>query len=324
MAEAIVLHQSGGPEVLRAESVEVGVSGPGELRVRQTAVGVNFHDVYVRSGLYRTLPLPGIPGIEAAGIVEEVGDGVSGFAVGDRIAYVTSRYGAYASERLLPADLAVRLPSGIAEDLAATVLLKGLTAEMLLRQVHRVQPGDHILVQAAAGGVGRLLCQWAAHLGATVIGTAGSEEKAELARDAGCRYVILYRRENFVERVREITDGRGVDVVYDSVGKDTFHGSLESLATFGHLVNFGQSSGSVEPFEVSRLSKGSNSLSRPVVFHYVAHRGRLEAMAAVLFDALAQGVLTAEPGKAFPLSQAAAAHEELESRRAPGPLLLVP
>lgn len=321
MAEAIVLHELGGPEVLRAQSVEIGVPGPGELRVRQTAVGVNFHDVYVRSGLYRTLPLPGIPGIEAAGIVEEVGDGVSGFAVGDRIAYVTSRYGAYASERLLPAELAVRLPAGIAEDLAATVLLKGLTVEMLLRQV---QSGDHILVQAAAGGVGRLLCQWAAHLGATVIGTVGSEEKAELARNAGCQYVILYRQENVVERVREVTDGRGVDVVYDSVGKDTFQGSLESLATFGHLVNFGQSSGSVEPFEVSRLSRGSNSLSRPVVFHYVAHRERLEAMAAALFDALAQGVLTAEPGKAVPLSQAAAAHDELESRRAPGPLLLVP
>lgn len=324
MAEAIVLHETGGPQVLRIQSVEVGPPGPAELRVRQTAVGVNFHDVYVRSGLYRTLPLPGIPGIEAAGIIEEVGDGVSGFGVGDRIAYVTAGYGAYASERLLPAELAVRLPSGISEDLAATVLLKGLTAEMLLRQVHRVQPGDLILVHAAAGGVGRLLCQWASHLGATVIGTAGSEEKAELARSVGCRHVILYRQENFVERVREITGGRGVDVVYDSVGQDTFQGSLEALATFGHLVNFGQSSGSVEPFEVSRLSKGSNSLSRPMVFHYVAHRERLEAMAAALFDALAQGVLTAEPGKAFPLAQAAAAHEELESRRASGPLVLVP
>ena len=324
MAEAIVQHETGGPHVLRTEGIEVGAPKPGELRVRQTAVGVNFHDVYVRSGLYRTLPLPGIPGIEAAGIVEEVGDGVSGFVAGDRIAYVTARYGAYASERLLPAELAVRLPAGIAEDLAATVLLKGLTAEMLLRQTHRVQPGEHILVQAAAGGVGRLLCQWAAHLGATVIGTAGSEEKAELARNAGCQHVILYRRVNFVEQVREITGGRGVDVVYDSVGKDTFQGSLESLATFGHLVNFGQSSGSVEPLEVARLSKGSNSVSRPVVFHYVAHRERLEAMAAALFDALSQGVLTAEPGKAFPLSQAAAAHEELESRRAAGPLLLVP
>ena len=324
MAEAIVLHETGGPQVLRIQSVEVGPPGPGELRVRQTAVGVNFHDVYVRSGLYRTLPLPGIPGIEAAGIVEEVGDNISGFEAGDRIAYITNHYGAYASDRLLQAELAVRLPSGIAEDLAATVLLKGLTAEMLLRQVHRVQQGDQILVHAAAGGVGRLLCQWAAHLGATVIGTAGSEEKAELARNAGCRHVILYRQENFVERVRAITDGRGVDVVYDSVGKDTFQGSLESLATFGHLVNFGQSSGRVEPFEVVQLSRGSNSVSRPMVFHYVAHRERLEAMAAALFDALSQGVLTAEPGKAFPLSQAAAAHDELESRRAPGPLLLVP
>ena len=324
MAEAIILHETGGPQVLTIEGIAVGPPGPGELRVRQTAIGVNFHDVYVRSGLYRTLPLPGIPGIEAAGIVEEVGAGVSGFVAGDRIAYVTARYGAYASERLLPAELAVRLPPGVADDLAATVLLKGLTAEMLLRQVHRVQPGDRILVQAAAGGVGRLLCQWAAHLGATVIGTAGSEEKAELARNAGCQHVILYRRENFVERVHEITDGRGVDVVYDSVGKDTFQGSLESLATFGHLVNFGQSSGSVEPFEVARLAKGSNSLTRPVVFHYVAHRERLEAMAAALFDALSQGILTPEPGKAFPLSQAAAAHADLESRRAPGPLLLVP
>lgn len=292
--------------------------------MRQTAVGVNFHDVYVRSGLYRTLPLPGVPGIEAAGIVEEVGDGVSGFAAGDRVAYITARYGAYASDRLLPAELAVHLPQGIAENLAATVLLKGLTAEILLRQVHRVQLGDLILVHAAAGGVGRLLCQWAAHIGATVIGTVGSEEKAELARSSGCEHVILYRRENFVERVREITGGRGVDVVYDSVGKDTFQGSLDVLATFGHLVNFGQSSGNVGPFEVARLSKGSNSLSRPMVFHYVAHRERLEAMATALFDALSQGVLKAEPGKAFPLSQAAAAHEELESRRAPGPLLLVP
>ena len=324
MAEAIVLHETGGPQVLTIEDIAVGPPGLGELRVRQTAIGVNFHDVYVRSGLYRTLPLPGIPGIEAAGIVEEVGAGVSGFVAGDRIAYVTARYGAYASERLLPAELAVRLPPGVANELAATVLLKGLTAEMLLRQVHRVQPGDRILVQAAAGGVGRLLCQWAAHLGATVIGTVGSEEKAELARNAGCQHVILYRRENFAERVHEITDGRGVDVVYDSVGKDTFQGSLESLATFGHLVNFGQSSGSVEPLEVARLAKGSNSLTRPVVFHYVADRERLEAMAAALFDALSQGILSAEPGKTFPLSQAAAAHGELESRRAPGPLLLVP
>jgi NADPH2:quinone reductase len=324
VSEAIVLRDYGGPEFLRSEIIEVGKPGPGELRIRQTAVGVNFHDIYVRSGLYRTLSLPGIPGIEAAGVVEEVGPGVSGFTAGDRIAYVTAHYGTYASERLLPAILAIRLPTEIDDNLAATVLLKGLTAEMLVRQVYRIEPGHLVLVHAAAGGVGRLLCQWASHLGATVIGTVGSTEKAEIALAAGCKHVVQYREENFVARVREITDGRGVDIVYDSVGRDTFEGSLDSLATFGHLANFGQSSGSVAPFEVARLSKGSNALSRPVVFHYVADRAKLESMSTALFDALSRGVLTAEAGKAFPLAEAAAAHEELESRRAAGPLLLVP
>jgi NADPH2:quinone reductase len=324
MAQAIVLRETGGPEVLRAESVAVGEPGPRELRVRQTAIGVNFHDVYVRSGLYRTLDLPGIPGIEAAGVVEDVGPDVTGFSVGDRIAYVTGRYGAYASGRILPAELALHLPPGIDDRLAATVLLKGLTAEMLVRQVHPVRPGDVVLVHAAAGGVGRLLCAWASHLGATVIGTVGTEEKAELARSAGCKHLILYRQESFVERVREITGGRGVDVVYDSVGKDTFTGSLDSLAVRGHLVNFGQSSGSVEPFEIARLAARSNSVTRPIVFHYLTQRDALERMAAALFDAIAQRVLPIEPGKVFPLAEAAAAHEELESRRAPGPLLLEP
>jgi NADPH2:quinone reductase len=324
MAQAIVLRETGGPEVLRAESVAVGEPGPRELRVRQTAIGVNFHDVYVRSGLYRTLDLPGIPGIEAAGVVEDVGPDVTGFSVGDRIAYVTGRYGAYASGRILPAELALHLPPGIDDRLAATVLLKGLTAEMLVRQVHPVRPGDVVLVHAAAGGVGRLLCAWASHLGATVIGTVGTEEKAELARSAGCKHLILYRQESFVERVREITGGRGVDVVYDSVGKDTFTGSLDSLAVRGHLVNFGQSSGSVEPFEIARLAARSNSVTRPIVFHYLTQRDALERMAAALFDAIAQRVLPVEPGKVFPLAEAAAAHEELESRRAPGPLLLEP
>jgi NADPH2:quinone reductase len=324
MAQAIVLRETGGPGVLRAESVAVGEPGPRELRVRQTAIGVNFHDVYVRSGLYRTLDLPGIPGIEAAGVVEDVGPDVTGFSVGDRIAYVTGRYGAYASGRILPAELALHLPPGIDDRLAATVLLKGLTAEMLVRQVHPVRPGDVVLVHAAAGGVGRLLCAWASHLGATVIGTVGTEEKAELARSAGCKHLILYRQESFVERVREITGGRGVDVVYDSVGKDTFTGSLDSLAVRGHLVNFGQSSGSVEPFEIARLAARSNSVTRPIVFHYLTQRDALERMAAALFDAIAQRVLPVEPGKIFPLAEAAAAHEELESRRAPGPLLLEP
>ena len=324
MTQAIVLREFGGPNALRPEPIELGNPGPGELRIRQTAVGVNFHDVYVRSGLYRTLALPGIPGIEAAGVIEAVGPDVTGFAAGDRIAYVTSRYGAYASHRILPAELAIHLPPGMDDRIAATALLKGLTAEMLVRQVHAIQPGETVLVHAAAGGVGRLLCQWASHLGATVIGTAGSEARAELARSMGCRHTILYRQENFVERVREITGGRGVDVAYDSVGKDTFLGSLDCLAIRGHLINFGQASGSVEPFEVSRLAARSNSLTRPIVFHYFTQRPALERMAAALFDVIAQGVLTGEPGTCYPLADAAAAHAALEARAAPGPLLLIP
>jgi NADPH:quinone reductase len=324
MATAIVLREPGGPEVLKSETVVVGKPGAGELRIRQTAIGVNFHDVYVRSGLYQTLPLPGIPGIEAAGVIEEIGPGTLNFAVGDHIAYVTGQYGAYASERILPAALAIRLPPGVSDQVAASALLKGLTAEMLVREVRPIRPGDIVLVQAAAGNVGRLLCQLAQHLGATIIGTVGSQAKVEVARRAGCAHTILYRNENFVDRVREITSGRGVDVAYDAVGKDTFQGSLESLAIRGHLVNFGQSSGSVEPFEVSKLAAKSNSVTRPILFHYIAQRNDLERMAAAVFDAITRGVLTVDRGKVFPLAAAADAHRELEARKASGPLLLVP
>jgi NADPH:quinone reductase len=324
MATAIVLRTYGGPEALASERVEVGRPGPGELRVRQTAIGVNFHDCYVRSGLYRTLALPGIPGIEAAGVVEEIGAAVAGFAVGDRIAYVTGQYGAYASERLMPAAWALRLPAGISEATAATVLLKGLTTEMLTREVHPIEAGDIILVHAAAGGVGRLLCRRARQLGATVIGTVGSAAKAEIARASGCAHTILYRQEDFVARVKEITDGRGVDVAYDSVGRDTFDGSLESLALRGHLVNFGQASGSVAPFEVSRLAARSTSVSRPILFHYIAERAALEELAAPVFEAVLSGLYPVEPGRAFPLADAADAHRALEARQAEGPLVLVP
>ena len=324
MAEAIVIRQHGGPEVLRLEAVEVGAPGPGEIRIRQTAIGVNFHDCYVRSGQYQTLALPGIPGIEAVGVVEAVGEGVAGLAPGARVAYVTPQYGGYASERLLPAERAVRLPDGIDDRLAAAVFLKGLTVEMLVRRVHAVKPGDTVLVQAAGGGVGQMLCRWASHLGATVIGTAGSEDKARTARAAGCAHVILYRQEDFVARVRALTQGRGVDVAYDAVGKDTFLGSLDCLALRGHLVNFGQASGPVEPFAVARLSAKSNSLSRPMVFHYLSQRAELEAMSASLFDALAADWI--EPGtvRELPLREAAEAHRLLESREATGPLLLLP
>ena len=324
MPQAIMLRDFGGPEVLRAEPVEVPPPGPGELRIRQTAVGVNFHDCYVRSGLYRTLPLPGVPGIEAAGIVEAIGPGVTGFAVGDRIGYVTGAYGAYASHRVLPAAIALRLPDGMDDRLAASVLLKGLTAEMLLRQVHRVEAGQTILVHAAAGGVGRILCQWAAHLGATVIGTAGSAAKAEVARASGCAHVILYREQDFVAEVKRITGGRGVDAAYDSVGHDTFDGSLECLAMRGHLVNFGQASGPVPPFQVQRLAAKSNSLTRPILFHYIAERAALDRMAAALFAVLGSGAVRADPGATLPLAEAARAHHLIESRQAEAPLVLLP
>ncbi len=324
MATAIMLREHGGPEVLRAEAVEVGDPGPGELRLRQTAIGVNFHDCYVRSGLYRTLALPGIPGIEGAGIVDAVGAGVAGFAPGDRVAYMTNLYGCYASHRILPASLALKLPEGVSDVLAASTLLKGLTAEMLVRQVHAVKAGETILVQAAAGGVGRLLCQWAASLGATVIGTAGGPAKCAIARAAGCAHVIDYRSEDFVARVKEITGGRGVAVAYDSVGRDTFDGSLECLAVRGHLVNFGQSSGPIPPFEIARLMQKSNTLTRPAVFHFAAERASLEAMAAALFGVLTSGAVKAEAGVTMPLAEAGRAHALLESRAAESPLVLVP
>jgi len=324
MAQAIVLREPGPASALRLEEVTLGAPGPGELCLRQTAIGVNFHDIYVRNGFYKTLALPGIPGIEAAGVVEAVGPGVENVRAGDLVGYVTDRYGAYASERLLPAALAIKLPRWLDDRTAAAVLVRGLTVQMLTRMVHRVEAGAHVLVHAAAGGVGRLLCQALKDIGARVIGTAGSPEKAAIARASGCQDVILYREEDFVARVRDITGGRGVDVVYDSVGKDTFMGSLDCLGMRGHLVNFGQASGAVPPFEVSRLAARSNTVSRPILFHYLIESAEREAMVARLFDALERGVLTIEGTRNFPLADAAAAHEALESRGMTGPVILVP
>ncbi len=324
MSQAIMLRTYGGPEVLVAEPVEAGVPGPGEIRVRQTAIGVNYHDVYVRTGLYQTLPLPGIPGIEAVGVIEEVGSGVDGFAPGGRIGYVTNIYGAYASDRILPANLAIRIPDGIDDALAATILLKGMTANMLVRRVHPIAPGMTVLVHAAAGGVGRLVCQWASALGATVIGTAGDERKREIALAAGCVEAILYREVDFVPEVRRITGGRGVDVAFDGVGGETFYGSLDALGTFGHLVNFGQSAGPVAPLAMPHLAAKSASVSRPIIFHYAADPARRDRMAGELFAAFADGTLTAEPGQPFPLAAASEAHALLESRTATSPLILIP
>lgn len=323
MDRAIVIREPGGPQVLKSERITVGAPGKGQVRLRQTAIGVNFHDCYVRSGSYKTLSLPGVPGLEAVGVVDAVGPDVVDFGPGDRVGYITPGYGGYASARLIDASLLVRLPESLDDKTAAATLLRGLTAQVLLCQVFPVRAGHTVLVHAAAGGVGRLLCQWAHHLGATVIGTVGSEEKASLARASGCAHTILYRTENFVEKVREFTQGRGVDVAYDSVGKDTFQGSLDVLAMRGHLVNFGQSSGRIEPFEISKLFAKSNTISRPGVFHYFTGSDR-DPMAKALFAALADRVITAGRFHEYAFEDGAKAHADMEGRKTAGAVLLIP
>jgi NADPH2:quinone reductase len=320
----IVIHEHGGAEKLLYEPVTVGQPGPDEVQLKQTAIGVNFHDVYVRSGLYKTLKLPGVPGLDAVGVVQKVGARVTHVKPGERVAYITAGYGAYAQERLIAADRLLPLPPDIDDRTAAAALMRGLTVWMLLSKVYQAKSEEWYLVHAAAGGVGRLLCQWASHLGARVIGTAGSEEKAAMALQAGCKEVILYRQQDFVQRVRELTQGRGVQAVFDSVGKDTFDGSLECLALRGHLVNFGQSSGAVEPFSVSRLAQKSNTLSRPLLFHYIEDPGERGEMAEQVFRALRSGVITADIGAQYALCDAPEAHRALESRATTGSTLLIP
>ena len=323
MAEAIVIREYGAADVMNAEQVEIPVPGRGELHIKQTMVGVNYHDVYVRSGLYKTLALPGTPGCEATGIVAKIGDDVTGFAVGDRVAYVTAGYGAYASERILPAALALKLDDEISDGLAASTLLRAMTVEMLMCRVHRIKAGMTILVHAAAGGMGRLLCQWASHQGATVIGTVGSAEKAEVARQSGCQHTIFYREADFAQAVAELTDGKGVDVVYDSVGADTFAGSIESLAMCGHLVNFGQSSGPVDPLLMSTLAAKSLTVSRPILFHYMSDPEQYRVMADTVFEAFRKGVLRTEDElMPFVLADAGKAHDMLESRAGGGSLVI--
>jgi len=324
MATAMIMHEAGGPDVLRLEDITVGEPGPGQVRLRQTAIGVNFHDIYVRSGLYRTLPLPGIPGLEAAGVVDAVGEGVTAFAPGDRVAYTSGNYGAYADQRLIDAGRLVRLPDDIDDVLVAGMMVRGLTARILLTDVFPVREGSVILVQAAAGGVGQLLCQWARHLGATVIGTVGSQDKAERARRHGCHHVILYREQNVVDTVKQLTDGRGVDVAYDSVGKDTFYDSLACLAPRGHLVNFGQSSGPVEPLAMPRLAAGSFTVVRPMLGHYTADPADRDAVADAFFQALRDGILTPDDPVRYALQDVGQAHDDMEARRTHGAVVLMP
>jgi NADPH2:quinone reductase len=322
MTHAIRFHKTGGPEVLVWEEVSVGKPGPGEARIRHTAVGLNFVDIYNRSGLYPA-QLPSGLGSEAAGIVEEVGPGVTDLKPGDRVAYGASPLGAYSEARLIPADRLLKLPDGVDDKTAAAMMLKGLTTQYLIRQTYRVKAGDTILLHAAAGGVGLILSQWAKHLGATVIGTVSSDEKAKLAKAHGCDHVIIYTREDFVKRVDEITGGKKVPVVYDSVGKDTFLKSLDCLAPLGVAALFGQSSGAVEPLNLGLLAqKGSLYVTRPTLFTYAAKRENLVAMAGELFDVVKSGAVKIEVHQTYPLKDAARAHADLAARKTTGSTVL--
>ena len=325
MSKAIKIHAQGGPEVLSYEENDPGRPGPGQVLVRHTAIGLNFLDTYYRSGLYPAPNgLPLIPGGEAAGQVVEVGEGVDGLKTGDRIAY-TTQLGAYAEERVVPADRLLKVPDGVTDEQAAAMMLKGLTAAYLLLRTYKVQKGETVLFHAAAGGVGLLFGQWAKHLGATVIGTAGSPDKVELALAHGFDHVIDYRKQDFVAEVNRLTDGRKCDVVYDSVGNDTFAGSLDCLRPLGMLVSFGQSSGPIPPFNLAVLSqKGSLFLTRPTLFSYIAKRSELESLSAALFDVVAKGIVDVKINQRFTLADAGKAHEALEARKTTGTTILVP
>ena len=324
MPFAIRVLQTGGPEVMRWEDVPLADPAPGKARVRHAAVGLNFIDVYFRGGLY-PMPLPSGLGLEGAGVVEAVGEGVSEFRPGDRVAYAGGPLGAYSQVRCLPADRLLKLPERIDFQTAAAMMLQGLTSAYLLRSTYRVQPGDVVLIHAAAGGVGLIACQWAKALGATVIGTVSSEAKAELAKRHGCDHVIFYTREDVAKRVREITGGEGVAVVYDGVGKDTFIGSLDSLRMRGLLVSFGNASGPVPPIEPLLLSqKGSLYITRPVLWHYTARREDLLALGGELFEMVGSGKIKIEVNQTYALADVARAHGDLEARRTTGSTILLP
>jgi NADPH2:quinone reductase len=323
MTKAFRIHETGGPEVLRWEDVDPGAPGERQILVRHTAVGLNFIDTYHRSGLY-PLELPSGIGMEGAGVVEAVGPGVVALKPGDRVAYA-SGLGSYAEARLMPADRVVPTPDGIEDRQAAAMMLKGMTVEYLIRRTYPVQAGETVLFHAAAGGVGLIFCQWAKHLGATVIGTAGSEEKAEIARAHGCDHTILYNEEDFPARVRELTDGKGVPVVYDGVGKSTFTSSLDCLQPRGMMVSFGNASGAVPPFNLGLLSQGGSLyITRPTLMSYTASHEDLLESANALFDVVKSGAVTLEINQTYPLAEAAQAHRDLEARKTTGSTVLLP
>ncbi len=323
-AMAVVMESHGGPEVLRYQKVRVPAPGFGEVRIRQTAIGVNYIDIYCRTGYFDLIKPPGIPGMEAAGHVESIGPGVSDFKPGDRVAYACAPPGSYTELRVMQADRLVRLPEGINDQKAAASLLKGTTAGFLIHDVYPVKPGDVALVHAASGGVGLLLCQWASALGATVIGTTSSAEKAERARAAGCSHVLDYTRDDFAAQVLDITGGRGADVVYDAVGRDTFESSLRCLKPRGHLVSFGQASGDIGAYEIGKLASRSVTLSRPNYAHFTDTKEDIQRHAARLFGAASAGLLRLESPTQYALADAAQAHADLEARRTIGSLVLIP
>jgi NADPH2:quinone reductase len=320
--KAVRIHKPGGPEVLQYEDVELPPPAPDAVRVRHTAIGVNFIDTYHRQGLY-PLPLPAVLGSEAAGVVDAVGADVRNVKIGDRVAYCSVR-GSYAEAANIPAWMAVKLPANISDETAAAALLKGLTARYLLKATFSVERGQTILFHAAAGGVGQIACQWAKHIGATVIGTVGSEDKIALAKANGCDHVLNTRKDDWVAGVRKITNGAGVPVVYDSIGKDTFQGSLDCLSIRGLLVYFGNSSGAVPAFEPLSLIKGSFYLTRPTLAHYARNAGELKETSDDLFAAIASGAIKVAINQRFPLADAAAAHKALQSRETTGATVLLP
>lgn len=317
MTSAIRFYQTGSPEVMQWESIEVGKPGSGEVHLRQTAVGLNYIDTYHRTGLY-PIQLPATPGLEAAGVVEEIGANVTEVKVGDRVAYASPPMGAYAEARLMPANRLVVLPDEISDQQAAAMMLQGITTQYLIRSTYRVKAGDTILIHAAAGGVGLILCQWASHLGATVIGTVSTDEKAALAKANGCAYPIVYTREDFAARVMEITDGKKLPVVYDSVGRDTFLKSLDCLQPLGLMVLFGQSSGPIAPIDLSLLAKNALYFTRPNMAPHTSRREDLLACTNELFDVVRKGIVKIAVNQTYPLREAVQAHRDLEARKTTG------
>lgn len=325
MAKAVRIHETGGPEVLRVEDLEVPAPGPGEVRLKQSAIGLNYIDTYHRDGSY-PVELPVVIGLEAAGVVTAVGEGAGELLKeGDRVAYASPPLGAYAAERVIPADRVVKLPDTIDDRTAAAMMLKGMTVEYLIRRTYPVRAGQTVLFHAASGGVGLIACQWLKHLGVSIIGTVGSAEKGNLAKEHGCTHVINYREENFVERVRELTGGKGVPVVYDGVGKDTFNDSLDCIAPRGMMVNFGAASGPVPPIAPGILAqKGSLYLTRPTIMTYTASRTDLVESAMTLFEVVSSGAVKIEVKQTYPLDEIQQAHRDLEARKTTGSTVILP